>query len=123
MSAFCRSSWRRLPRQLLAAMHRRYTLDVAAPLLRTQSYVDGRWVSAASQFPVLDPCTGQEIARVANCGADEARAAVAAAYDAFQGWKQTPAKVGCRHEARAARARLTRFRARRGASCCGGGPT
>lgn len=92
MSAFCRSS-SRLPRPLFAAMHRRYTLDVAAPLLRTQSYLDGQWVSAASEFPVLDPCTGQEIARVSNCGADEARVAVAAAYDAFQSWKRSTAKV------------------------------
>lgn len=95
MSALCRSSSRRLPRQLFAAMHRRYTLDVAAPLLRTQSYVDGRWVSAASEFPVLDPCSGQEIARVSNCGPAEARTAVAAASEAFQSWKQTTAKVRC----------------------------
>ncbi|TNN02004.1 hypothetical protein fugu_009491 [Takifugu bimaculatus] len=70
MSALRVRSSRRLLRQLLstAAMNRRYTLDVAAPLLRTQSYVDGRWVSAASDFPVVDPCTGQEIVRVSNCG-------------------------------------------------------
>uniref|UniRef100_A0A674P9V3 Succinate-semialdehyde dehydrogenase n=1 Tax=Takifugu rubripes TaxID=31033 RepID=A0A674P9V3_TAKRU len=86
---------RRLLRQLLstAAMNRRYTLDVAAPLLRTQSYVDGRWVSAASEFPVVDPCTGQEIVRVSNCGPGDARTAVVAAYEAFQSWKQTTAKV------------------------------
>lgn len=93
MSAFGRS----FPRPLFAAMHRRYTLDVAAPLLRTQSYLDGQWVSAASEFPVLDPCTGQEIARVSNCGADEARVAVAAAYDAFQSWKRSTAKVAAVH--------------------------
>lgn len=95
MTAFCVRSSRCLLRQLFspAAMNRRYTLDVAAPLLRTQSYVDGRWVSAASEFPVVDPCTGQEIVRVSNCGADEARTAVVAAHEAFQSWKQTTAKV------------------------------
>lgn len=95
MTAFCVRSSRCLLRHLFrtAAMNRRYTLDVAAPLLRTQSYVDGRWVSAASDFPVVDPCTGQEIVRVSNCGADEARTAVVAAYEAFQSWKQTTAKV------------------------------
>lgn len=95
MSAFCARSSRCPLRQLFntAAMNRRYTLDVAAPLLRTQSYVDGQWVSAASEFPVVDPCTGQEMVRVSNCGADEARAAVVAAYEAFQAWKQTTAKV------------------------------
>lgn len=101
-------------------MHRRYTLDVAAPLLRTQSYVDGRWLSAASEFPVLDPCTGQELARVSDCGADEARTAVAAAYEAFRSWKRTTAKVRCRSctASAAVRRRLT-FASprRRGASC------
>uniref|UniRef100_A0A672FZE5 Succinate-semialdehyde dehydrogenase n=1 Tax=Salarias fasciatus TaxID=181472 RepID=A0A672FZE5_SALFA len=75
-----------------AAMLRSYSLDVSAPLLRTQGYVDGRWVSAASVFPVLDPATGQEIARVADCGAAEAKQAVDAAYKAFQSWKRSTAK-------------------------------
>lgn len=75
------------------AMHRRYTLDVAAPLLRTQAFVDGRWVSAASQFPVLDPATGSEIARVSDCGPAEAKEAVDAAFRAFDSWKRVSAKV------------------------------
>lgn len=78
---------------LPAAMHRHYTLDVSVPLLRTQGYVDGRWVSAASEFPVLDPATGREIARVSDCGPAEAKQAVDAAYKAFQSWKQYTAKV------------------------------
>ena len=96
MSALCALSRRLLP-QLLpglpAAMHRHYSLDIAAPLLRTQGYVDGRWVSAASVFPVLDPATGQEIARVSDCGPAEAKQAVDAAYKAFQSWRQCSAKV------------------------------
>uniref|UniRef100_H3CIK1 Succinate-semialdehyde dehydrogenase n=1 Tax=Tetraodon nigroviridis TaxID=99883 RepID=H3CIK1_TETNG len=52
----------------------------------------GRWVSAAAEFPVLDPGSGHEIARVSNCGPDEARTAVAAAHEAFQSWKWTTAK-------------------------------
>ncbi|XP_034466532.1 succinate-semialdehyde dehydrogenase, mitochondrial [Hippoglossus hippoglossus] len=75
-----------------AAMHRLYSLDVTAPLLRTQGYVDGRWISAASVFPVLDPATGQEIARVADCGPAEAKQAVDAAYRAFDGWRRHTAK-------------------------------
>uniref|UniRef100_A0A8P4KHK9 Succinate-semialdehyde dehydrogenase, mitochondrial n=1 Tax=Dicentrarchus labrax TaxID=13489 RepID=A0A8P4KHK9_DICLA len=77
---------------LPAAMHRHYSLDVSAPLLRTQGYVDGRWVSAASVFPVLDPATGKEIARVSDCGPAEAKQAVDAAYKAFHSWKQCTAK-------------------------------
>ena len=97
MSAVCVLRTRRLLRQLLpglpAAMQRTYSLDVAAPLLRTQGYVDGRWVSADSVFPVLDPATGQELARVSDCGPAEAKRAVDAAYQAFQSWKQSTAKV------------------------------
>ncbi|XP_013889964.1 succinate-semialdehyde dehydrogenase, mitochondrial isoform X1 [Austrofundulus limnaeus] len=77
---------------LLASMSRRYSLDVAAPLLRTQGYVDGSWISAASVFPVLDPATGQELARVSDCGPAEAKQAVEAAHRAFQTWKGTAAK-------------------------------
>lgn len=75
-----------------AAMQRHYSLDVSAPLLRTRGYVDGRWVSAASDFPVLDPATGEEIARVADCGPAEAKRAVDAAHRAFESWKRTTAK-------------------------------
>lgn len=98
MSAVCVLRTRCFLRQvfpgLSAAMNRSYSLDVTAPLLRTQGYVDGRWVSAASVFPVLDPATGQEIARVADCGPAEAKQAVDAAYKAFHSWKQYSAKVG-----------------------------
>ncbi|KAM7421643.1 hypothetical protein PAMA_015681 [Pampus argenteus] len=77
---------------LPAAMQSHYSLDVSAPLLRTQGYVDGRWVSAASVFPVVDPATGQEIARVSDCGPTEAKQAVDAAHKAFQSWKRYSAK-------------------------------
>lgn len=97
-AAVCVLKTRCFLRQLLpglpAAMHRSYSLDVSAPLLRTQGYVDGRWISAASVFPVLDPATGQEIARVSDCGPAEAKQAVDAAYKAFHSWKQYTAKVG-----------------------------
>lgn len=76
-----------------AAMHRCYTLDVAAPLLRTQAFIDGRWVSADSLFPVLDPATGSELAKVSDCGPAEAKQAVDAAFRAFHSWKHVTAKV------------------------------
>ncbi|KAG7282994.1 hypothetical protein CRUP_028511 [Coryphaenoides rupestris] len=74
-------------------MQRRYSLDISAQLVRSQGYVDGRWVSAASTFPVLDPATGELIARVADCGPAEAKQAVDAAYKAFFTWKQHTAKA------------------------------
>ncbi|KAL7392879.1 hypothetical protein ABVT39_003208 [Epinephelus coioides] len=96
MSSLCVLRTRCFLRQVLpglpAAMHRHYSLDVSAPLLRTQGYVDGRWVSAASVFPVLDPATGKEIVRVSDCGPAEAKQAVDAAYKAFHSWKQYSAK-------------------------------
>ncbi|XP_070252082.1 succinate-semialdehyde dehydrogenase, mitochondrial [Myotis yumanensis] len=63
-----------------------------AALLRTDSFVGGRWVPAAAAFPVRDPASGAELGRVADCGAPEARAAVRAAHDAFRGWKGALAK-------------------------------
>ncbi|KAM9310127.1 succinate-semialdehyde dehydrogenase, mitochondrial [Pholidichthys leucotaenia] len=96
MSSACVPRSRCLLRLLLpglpAASLRHYSLDVAAPLLRTQGYVDGRWVSAASVFPVLDPAAGTELARVSDCGPAEAKAAVEAAYRAFGSWKAVTAK-------------------------------
>ncbi|XP_076827674.1 succinate-semialdehyde dehydrogenase, mitochondrial [Brachyhypopomus gauderio] len=70
---------------------RAYTLDVCAELLRTQGFINGRWVSAASTFPVLDPATGKELVQVSDFGPREARDAVVAAHKAFHSWKcQTP---------------------------------
>lgn len=77
---------------LTASLRRHYSLDVPAALLRTQGYLGGRWVSAASVFPVLDPATGQELTQVSDCGPAEAKQAVEAAYEAFQSWKHTTAK-------------------------------
>ncbi|XP_056142296.1 succinate-semialdehyde dehydrogenase, mitochondrial isoform X2 [Lampris incognitus] len=73
-------------------MERTYSLDVSARLLRTEGFVDGRWISAASTFPVSDPATGEELAKVADCGPTEAKLAVDAAYKAFYIWKRYTAK-------------------------------
>ncbi|KAM4601072.1 succinate-semialdehyde dehydrogenase, mitochondrial [Polymixia lowei] len=96
MGSLCLIRTRCLLRQVVpglpAVMQRKYSLDISAQLLRTQGYVDGRWVSAASTFPVLDPATGEEITKVADCGPAEAKQAVDAAYKAFYSWKQHTAK-------------------------------
>uniref|UniRef100_A0A673I8Z9 Succinate-semialdehyde dehydrogenase, mitochondrial n=1 Tax=Sinocyclocheilus rhinocerous TaxID=307959 RepID=A0A673I8Z9_9TELE len=68
------------------------TLDVSAQLLRTEAFIEGRWVSATSTFPVFDPATGEEIAKVSDCGTKEAQDAVNAAYKAFYLWKSQTAK-------------------------------
>lgn len=72
---------------------RQYSLNISAELLQTRGFIDGRWVSASSTFPVVDPATGQELAQVSDCGPQQAQEAVSAAYKAFYSWKERIAKV------------------------------
>uniref|UniRef100_A0A8C5XDL3 Succinate-semialdehyde dehydrogenase n=1 Tax=Microcebus murinus TaxID=30608 RepID=A0A8C5XDL3_MICMU len=65
---------------------------LSAALLRTDSFVGGRWLPAAATFPVHDPASGAALGMVADCGVPEARAAVRAAYEAFCTWRAVPAK-------------------------------
>jgi succinate-semialdehyde dehydrogenase/glutarate-semialdehyde dehydrogenase len=58
----------------------------------TAALIDGVWVTSADTFPVTDPATGKEIARVPNLGAKEARLAVDAAHKAFPAWAAKTAK-------------------------------
>lgn len=64
------------------------TLLAAAP---TGLFVDGTWRAAASghTFDVLDPATGDQLARVADAGPDDGRAALEAADRAQRGWART----------------------------------
>ncbi|XP_054636941.1 succinate-semialdehyde dehydrogenase, mitochondrial [Dunckerocampus dactyliophorus] len=91
-AAMTATLFQRLSAAAAAATHRRFSLDVSSQLLRTRGYVHGRWVSAPSDFPVLDPATGMEIARVSDCGPEDAKRAVDSAYSAFYEWKQYTAK-------------------------------
>ncbi|WP_448191576.1 NAD-dependent succinate-semialdehyde dehydrogenase [Azospirillum sp. sgz301742] len=65
-----------------------------ASLLRTQAYVNGAWIDgfARKTFPVTNPATGAELAQVADLGAEETRAAIAAAADAWPAWRAKTAK-------------------------------
>jgi len=49
-------------------------------------YIDGVWAGGGPTFPVANPANGEEIGRVADGGAAEARAAVEAAYKALPAW-------------------------------------
>uniref|UniRef100_A0AAR2JG16 Succinate-semialdehyde dehydrogenase, mitochondrial n=1 Tax=Pygocentrus nattereri TaxID=42514 RepID=A0AAR2JG16_PYGNA len=77
---------------LPSMLRRPYSLDISAELLRTQGFINGRWVSAPDTFPVLDPATGEELAQVSDCGPQQARDAVSSAYKAFLSWKCQTAK-------------------------------
>jgi succinate-semialdehyde dehydrogenase/glutarate-semialdehyde dehydrogenase len=50
-----------------------------ASLIKTDALIDGVWVASAARFAVDDPATGERLADVANLGAAEADAAIAAA--------------------------------------------
>ena len=61
-------------------------------LLKTEALIDGQWVKGASTFEVTDPATGLKLADVANLGATEAEAAIAAANAAWPVWRSKTAK-------------------------------
>lgn len=63
-------------------------------LLRTQSYIDGKWVDApdGAEFAVDNPATGSNIAHVSNLGAKQAEQAIAVASRAFPAWRARTAK-------------------------------
>lgn len=50
-----------------------------AHLLRNDACINGDWIAASRRFDVTDPATGVTIASVANLGAAEIEAALAAA--------------------------------------------
>jgi succinate-semialdehyde dehydrogenase/glutarate-semialdehyde dehydrogenase len=67
--------------------------DLADPgLLKTDSFINGEWIGASHRFAVCDPATGRLLAEVANLGAGEAEAAIAAANQAWPAWRAKTAK-------------------------------
>ena len=63
-------------------------------LLKTQAFIDGRWVSAAGgeTYKVTNPVDESVVADVTYCGALEAGQSIDAAFTAFQKWSKTTAK-------------------------------
>jgi len=61
-------------------------------LLKIDALINGQWVAGSSRFDVTDPATGLKLADVANLGATEADAAIAAANAAWPAWKNKTAK-------------------------------
>lgn len=60
-------------------------------LLKTSCYVAGRWIGIA-QTPIINPATGDVLAKVPNLGAAEAQEAVKVAKEAFPAWAKKTAK-------------------------------
>ena len=61
--------------------------DLPENFRRAQGYIDGQWQDSTKDFSVFCPATGEELVRVAEMGADEAKLAVAAADKAFSLWR------------------------------------
>jgi len=63
-------------------------------LLKQQAYVDGKWIVANSgeRFAVNNPATGELLAEVPNLGAEETRAAIQQANDAWPAWRNKTSK-------------------------------
>ncbi|GAB4009393.1 NADP-dependent succinate-semialdehyde dehydrogenase [Spirosoma migulaei] len=68
--------------------------EVTNSLIRTQSYVNGTWVTAASgeTFDVIDPATGSVIASVPDMGQADVRAAIEVAHAAWPAYRDLTAK-------------------------------
>jgi succinate-semialdehyde dehydrogenase / glutarate-semialdehyde dehydrogenase len=81
----------------------------APDLLVDQGYVGGEWVGADSgeAFDVLNPATGELLARVPRMGATETRRAIEAAEKAYPAWRSLLAKERAQILRRWAEALLT----------------
>ncbi|OZG74428.1 succinate-semialdehyde dehydrogenase (NADP(+)) [Hahella sp. CCB-MM4] len=62
--------------------------------IREQAYIDGAWATSSTQksYIIINPATGEQIADVADCSADDATRAVEAAHRAFATWSAKTAK-------------------------------
>lgn len=63
-------------------------------LLRNRAYINGEWVQAHSgqSFAVTNPANGEHLSDVPDMGAEDTRAAIAAAEAAWPAWRAVPAK-------------------------------
>ena len=61
-------------------------------LFKSDALINGQWVKGTARFDVNDPATGLKLADVANLGADEAQAAIAAANAAWPAWRSKTGK-------------------------------
>jgi succinate-semialdehyde dehydrogenase/glutarate-semialdehyde dehydrogenase len=67
-------------------------MNVSPPRYPTAALIGGEWITKPDTFPVTDPATGAEIARVPNLGAAETTQAIDAAEKALPAWSKKTAK-------------------------------
>lgn len=61
-------------------------------LLEPRALIAGEWIAGASQADVINPATGEVVARAADLGVDDMRRAIDAAYAAGPAWSAKTAK-------------------------------
>jgi malonate-semialdehyde dehydrogenase (acetylating)/methylmalonate-semialdehyde dehydrogenase len=63
-------------------------------MMKILNYIDGEWVepNVAESLDVVNPATGELLARTPICGLDDVNAAAQAAAVAFPAWRRTPAQ-------------------------------
>ena len=61
--------------------------------MRTQLYIEGKWIDGNGTVDVIDPSDGSVIAKVATAGDAEVEAALAAAHRAAPSWAKTAPRV------------------------------
>ena len=61
--------------------------------LKTQLFIDGKWVNGSGKLPVTDPSNESVIAEVQTAGDAECQAAIDAADKAFKTWSKTAPRV------------------------------
>ena len=67
---------------------------IDATLLKSGSYLNGKWsVEAENNASVTNPATGEVITNLCLSGEQDAKAAIVAANNAFQQWKNTSVKT------------------------------
>jgi succinate-semialdehyde dehydrogenase/glutarate-semialdehyde dehydrogenase len=55
-------------------------------------YLDGRWIETGESVPVVNPSTGNTIARVATVSRERVAEAIATAADSWASWRQVPGR-------------------------------
>lgn len=61
-------------------------------LFRQQAYVNGEWISASGEIPVIDPATGERLGSVPKLPRAALAGAIAAADAALPAWRDLPAR-------------------------------
>lgn len=67
-------------------------MSIMSNVFPTAALIGGEWVTSKDTFPVYDPATGEEVARVPNLGAADTTRAIDAASAALPAWSAKTAK-------------------------------